>query len=147
MNVVHRDLATRNVLVVGEDHIKISDFGLAREFADDKGYYRSHDSQDLPVYWYAPECLETLRFSHTSDVWSFGVTMWEIFTIGRKPHQFIHINPQQPFHKACSDVSKTPIVCTNATLLFVSSSSSLAGQTVEIRTTQATSIRMSKKCL
>ena len=50
-NVVHRDLATRNVLVVSEHHVKIADFGLARQFMENRDYYRSTKRTDLPVYW------------------------------------------------------------------------------------------------
>ena len=50
-SVVHRDLATRNVLVVSDEHIKIADFGLARQFVEDKDYYKSKGGNDLPVYW------------------------------------------------------------------------------------------------
>lgn len=49
---MHRDLATRNVLVVSETHVKISDFGLARQFVDNSDYYKSTRRTDLPVYWY-----------------------------------------------------------------------------------------------
>lgn len=88
-NVVHRDLATRNVLVVSDDQVKISDFGLARQYVENQDYYKSKGGSDLPVYWYAPECLENFRFSQASDVWSFGVTIWEIFTLGRRPQEFL----------------------------------------------------------
>jgi serine/threonine protein kinase len=88
-NVVHRDLATRNVLVVSDTHIKIADFGLARQFMENRDYYRSTKRTDLPVYWYAPECLMKLHFSSASDVWSFGVTIWEIFTLGHRPQEFL----------------------------------------------------------
>ena len=50
-SVVHRDLATRNVLVISDSHVKISDFGLARQCFDDKDYYRSSEAQDIPVFW------------------------------------------------------------------------------------------------
>ncbi|XP_019849121.1 PREDICTED: tyrosine-protein kinase JAK2-like [Amphimedon queenslandica] len=88
-NVVHRDLATRNVLVVSDQHVKIADFGLARQFMENRDYYRSTKRTDLPVYWYAPECLIELNFKPASDVWSFGVTLWEIFTLGRRPQEFL----------------------------------------------------------
>ncbi len=83
--VIHRDLATRNVLMVSEKHVKISDFGLAREKMEESDYYKSKSTTDLPVYWYSPECLDTFKFSTKGDVWSYGVTLWEMFTIGEKP--------------------------------------------------------------
>lgn len=90
---------------MSETHVKISDFGLARQFVDNSDYYKSTRRTDLPVYWYlilktnqiifffacryAPECLLSLRFSSASDVWSFGVTIWEVFTLGRRPQEFL----------------------------------------------------------
>jgi len=103
--VVHRDLATRNVLVVSEREIKISDFGLARQRFEDKDYYQGKNAKDLPIYWYAPECLETLKFTHKSDVWSYGVTLWEIFTFGELPTPYLQ---RQTMHmKTATQVFQT----------------------------------------
>lgn len=82
-SIVHRDLAARNVLVASPTHVKISDFGLAQFI--DSGYYRIQTQRGLPFRWYAPESLENGKFSHKSDVWSFGVTLWEMYTYGKDP--------------------------------------------------------------
>lgn len=83
---VHRDLATRNVLVDIADRPKVADFGLSREVLD-AAYYRSVDeNQKLPLRWTAPEACREQRFSEKSDVWAYGVTCIEIFTSGRTPY-------------------------------------------------------------
>ncbi|XP_033119461.1 tyrosine-protein kinase JAK2-like [Anneissia japonica] len=85
MCIVHRDLAARNILVASEDHVKITDFGLAKSFGSDRDYYVVKGSVDMPYKWYAPECIFHLKFSREGDVWSFGVLMWEMFTYGMAP--------------------------------------------------------------
>jgi len=83
--IVHRDLAARNVLVGNDRCAKIADFGLA-QFTDGNGYYQhTTRTRALPVKWYALEALKHSRFSHRSDVWSFGVTLYEMFTFGDSP--------------------------------------------------------------
>ncbi|XP_044747142.1 tyrosine-protein kinase hopscotch [Coccinella septempunctata] len=83
-NIVHRDLAARNILVVDENHIKISDFGLAQAMGTNE-YYILKTNRELPIKWYAPESLRDGKFSVRSDVWSFGVTMCEMFNCGEEP--------------------------------------------------------------
>lgn len=79
-NYIHRDLAARNVLVESENLVKIGDFGLTKSIKENEGYYKVKEEQDSPVYWYAPECLVYRKFYLASDVWSFGVTLYEIMT-------------------------------------------------------------------
>ncbi|CAG5863399.1 unnamed protein product [Menidia menidia] len=79
-NYIHRDLAARNVLVENENMVKIGDFGLTKSIKDNEGYYTVKDDHDSPVFWYAPECLTLCKFYLASDVWSFGVTMYELIT-------------------------------------------------------------------
>uniref|UniRef100_A0A8C1K5K5 Receptor protein-tyrosine kinase n=1 Tax=Cyprinus carpio TaxID=7962 RepID=A0A8C1K5K5_CYPCA len=86
--LVHRDLAARNVLVKSPNHIKITDFGLARLLdADEKEY--SADGGKMPIKWMALECIHYRKFTHQSDVWSYGVTIWELMTFGGKPYDGI----------------------------------------------------------
>ncbi|KAJ8934141.1 hypothetical protein NQ314_013551, partial [Rhamnusium bicolor] len=84
-NIVHRDLAARNILVVDENHVKISDFGLA-QVVGTNDYYILKTERELPIKWYAPESLRGGKFSVRSDVWSYGVTMCEMFDYGEEPN-------------------------------------------------------------
>uniref|UniRef100_A0A8C5CI68 non-specific protein-tyrosine kinase n=1 Tax=Gadus morhua TaxID=8049 RepID=A0A8C5CI68_GADMO len=77
---IHRDLAARNVLVENDNLVKIGDFGLTKHIPEEKEYYRVRDDGESPVFWYAVECLRESKFSFSSDVWSFGVTLYEILT-------------------------------------------------------------------
>ncbi|XP_031715616.1 tyrosine-protein kinase ZAP-70 [Anarrhichthys ocellatus] len=86
-NFVHRDLAARNVLLVKQQFAKISDFGLSKALGADDNYYKARTAGKWPLKWYAPECINFHKFSSKSDVWSFGVTMWEAFTYGGKPYK------------------------------------------------------------
>ncbi|XP_056270918.1 tyrosine-protein kinase ZAP-70 isoform X2 [Pseudoliparis swirei] len=86
-NFVHRDLAARNVLLVKKQFAKISDFGLSKALGVDDNYYKARTAGKWPLKWYAPECINFHKFSSKSDVWSFGVTLWEAFTYGGKPYK------------------------------------------------------------
>uniref|UniRef100_A0A8D0H460 Tyrosine-protein kinase n=1 Tax=Sphenodon punctatus TaxID=8508 RepID=A0A8D0H460_SPHPU len=86
-NFVHRDLAARNVLLVTQHYAKISDFGLSKALSTDENYYKAQSHGKWPVKWYAPECMNFFKFSSRSDVWSFGVLMWEAFSYGQKPYK------------------------------------------------------------
>ncbi|XP_025267393.1 proto-oncogene tyrosine-protein kinase ROS-like [Camponotus floridanus] len=89
LRFVHRDLACRNCLISSknrENHvIKIGDFGLARDIYKDD-YYRMKKERWFPIRWMAPESLMIEIFTSQSDVWSFGVVMWEITSLGEKPY-------------------------------------------------------------
>ncbi|KAF3702433.1 Tyrosine-protein kinase SYK [Channa argus] len=86
-NFVHRDLAARNVLLVTQHYAKISDFGLSKAVAEEQNYYKASANKRWPVKWYAPECINYFKFSSKSDVWSFGVLMWEAYSFGQKPYK------------------------------------------------------------
>ncbi|XP_067290162.1 tyrosine-protein kinase SYK isoform X1 [Pseudorasbora parva] len=86
-NFVHRDLAARNVLLVTQHYAKISDFGLSKALTEDENYYKAKGHGKWPLKWYAPECMNYLKFSSKSDVWSFGVLMWEAYSYGQKPYK------------------------------------------------------------
>lgn len=86
-NFVHRDLAARNVLLVTQHYAKISDFGLSKAIGSDENYYKAKSCGKWPVKWYAPECINYYKFSSKSDVWSFGVLMWEAYSYGQKPYK------------------------------------------------------------
>ncbi|XP_078603583.1 uncharacterized protein LOC144877536 isoform X2 [Branchiostoma floridae x Branchiostoma japonicum] len=85
--LVHRDIAARNILICGKGTAKIADFGLARDMYA-VGYHRQEGGNDLlPLKWMAPEGLKNeARFTHKSDVWSFGVLLWEVAQLGRTPY-------------------------------------------------------------
>nr|BAA81723.2 protein tyrosine kinase [Ephydatia fluviatilis] len=83
---VHRDLAARNVLVVDDDNVKISDFGMSRAIGAGSEYYKAETAGRWPLKWYAPECIYYAKFDSKSDVWSYGVTVWEAFSFGAKPY-------------------------------------------------------------
>lgn len=86
---IHRDLAARNCLV-GPDHlVKVADFGLARLMKDDT--YTAHAGAKFPIKWTAPEGLAFNRFSTKSDVWAFGVLLWELATYGMSPYPGVEL--------------------------------------------------------
>uniref|UniRef100_A0A8K9V3L5 Tyrosine-protein kinase receptor n=1 Tax=Oncorhynchus mykiss TaxID=8022 RepID=A0A8K9V3L5_ONCMY len=83
---VHRDLAARNCMVADDYTVKIGDFGMTRDIYE-TDYYRKGGKGLLPVRWMSPESLKDGVFTTTSDVWSFGVVLWEIATLAEQPYQ------------------------------------------------------------
>uniref|UniRef100_A0AC35TVL1 Protein kinase domain-containing protein n=1 Tax=Rhabditophanes sp. KR3021 TaxID=114890 RepID=A0AC35TVL1_9BILA len=105
--IVHRDLSARNCLVSGPSDIlmcnpsqrkpftvKISDFGMSRKLYSDVEYYKMSDEKGrlLPVRWLSPDCILTGKFSHYSDIWSFGLTCYEVYSFGKDPFQHLSNN-------------------------------------------------------
>nr|KAF6366196.1 FER tyrosine kinase [Pipistrellus kuhlii] len=83
-NCIHRDLAARNCLVSENNILKISDFGMSRQ--EEGGVYSSSGLKQIPIKWTAPEALNYGRYSSESDVWSFGILLWETFSFGVCPY-------------------------------------------------------------
>ncbi|XP_059421731.1 fibroblast growth factor receptor 2 isoform X3 [Carassius carassius] len=108
---IHRDLAARNVLVTESNFMKIADFGLARD-VHNIDYYKKTTNGRLPVKWMAPEALFDRVYTHQSDVWSFGVLMWEIFTLGGSPYPGIPVEELFKLLKEGHRMDK-PANCTN----------------------------------
>lgn len=84
-NFIHRDLAARNVLVGNDNVVKVADFGLSRLV--ENGYYTANEKSKFAVKWTAPEVVTMAKFSVKSDVWSFGIVLFEIFSNGRTPYE------------------------------------------------------------
>uniref|UniRef100_A0A5S6R5E3 Protein kinase domain-containing protein n=1 Tax=Trichuris muris TaxID=70415 RepID=A0A5S6R5E3_TRIMR len=93
LHFVHRDLATRNCLLNGDMSIKIADFGMARSLYQND-YYRIEGRFVLPIRWMAWECVLLGKFSTKTDVWAFGVTLWEVYTLAAE-QPFALCNDQQ----------------------------------------------------
>uniref|UniRef100_A0A8C7BBJ4 Tyrosine-protein kinase n=1 Tax=Neovison vison TaxID=452646 RepID=A0A8C7BBJ4_NEOVI len=108
---IHRDLAARNCLVTEKNVLKISDFGMSREEADGI-YAASGGLRQVPVKWTAPEALNYGRYSSESDVWSFGILLWEAFSLGAPPYpnlsnqqtrEFVEKGGRLPCPELCPD--------------------------------------------
>nr|XP_030734433.1 tyrosine-protein kinase Fes/Fps isoform X2 [Globicephala melas] len=108
---IHRDLAARNCLVTEKNVLKISDFGMSREEADGI-YAASGGLRQVPVKWTAPEALNYGRYSSESDVWSFGILLWETFSLGASPYpnlsnqqtrEFVEKGGRLPCPELCPD--------------------------------------------
>ncbi|XP_035181404.1 receptor-type tyrosine-protein kinase FLT3 isoform X1 [Oxyura jamaicensis] len=88
---IHRDLAARNILVTRGKVVKICDFGLARDVVNDSNYIVRGNAR-LPVKWMAPESLFERTYTMKSDVWSYGILLWEIFSLGVNPYPGIQVD-------------------------------------------------------
>ncbi|KAK7880380.1 hypothetical protein WMY93_032970 [Mugilogobius chulae] len=109
-HLVHRDLAARNVLVKSPNHVKITDFGLAKLLTANESEYQA-DGGKVPIKWMALESILQWTYTHQSDVWSYGVTVWELMTFGSRPYDGI------PASEICSVLERgerlpQPPICT-----------------------------------
>uniref|UniRef100_A0A674N3Y2 non-specific protein-tyrosine kinase n=1 Tax=Takifugu rubripes TaxID=31033 RepID=A0A674N3Y2_TAKRU len=95
---IHRDLAARNCLVDSNGTVKVTDFGLSRYVLDDE--YTSSVGAKFPVRWSPPEVLLYCKFSSKSDVWAYGVLLWEVYTLGKLPYE--RLNNQEIVDKVSS---------------------------------------------
>jgi len=118
--IVHRDLAVRNLLVIqinGKYCVKISDFGMSRE--TDTDYYKSNTQVVFPVRWSAPETLTLRKFTHASDVWSFGVVCWEILSFGILP--YFWLSNRDVAEKVVTENERLnkPTICTDDLWIYI----------------------------
>ena len=101
LDIIHRDLATRNCLVGPAYNVKIADFGMSRDIYSEH-YYRVEGKAILPIRWMAPECLYYGKFTMETDVWSFGVTLWEVFSFAADP-PYSDMMDQDVIEAACQN--------------------------------------------
>ncbi|XP_041922906.1 vascular endothelial growth factor receptor 1 isoform X1 [Alosa sapidissima] len=108
---IHRDLAARNILLSDNNIVKICDFGLARDIYKNPDYVRKGDAR-LPLKWMAPESIFDKVFTTQSDVWSFGILLWEIFSLGASPYPGLSMNEEFCHHLKHGRRMRAPEYCT-----------------------------------
>ncbi|CAH2006196.1 unnamed protein product [Acanthoscelides obtectus] len=106
--IVHRDLAARNILITHNKTLKVSDFGMSRQ-----GTYITYRLKKIPLRWKALEFLEQFKDDSKTDVWAYGVVLWEIGTLGAFPYEEIHNDNILAYLQAGNRLAK-PITCTDA---------------------------------
>ncbi|XP_033097658.1 receptor tyrosine-protein kinase erbB-4-like isoform X2 [Anneissia japonica] len=117
-HIIHRDLAARNVLVLSPNQVKITDFGLAKFLEVEEHEYKS-DGGKMPIKWLALECIMYRKFTHKSDVWSFGVTLWELMTFGQKPYERVRARDMPEILERGERLSQPPICTIDVYMLMV----------------------------
>jgi len=106
---IHRDLAARNCMVADDMTVKVGDFGMSRQVYN-CDYYRKGDKGEMPVRWMAPESLGEGIFTSQSDVWSYGVVIWEIMMLGAQPYSDMG-NNEVMAHVLDGNLLNLPICC------------------------------------
>lgn len=106
---IHRDLAARNCMVAGDMTVKIGDFGMSRQIYTGD-YYRKGNKGEMPIRWMAPESLGEGIFTSQSDVWSYGVVIWEMMTLGAQPYSD-KSNNEVMAHVLDGNILVLPIFC------------------------------------
>jgi len=106
---VHRDLATRNCLIDIKLCVKIADFGLSKDVYS-KDYYRLGEKSLLPIRWMPPEAIVFSKFTTQSDVWSFGIVLWELFSSGAQPYYTLS-NEEVVEYVTNEKVLRCPVDC------------------------------------
>jgi FMS-like tyrosine kinase 1 len=110
LKVVHADLASRNILLTDAKYVKISDFGLSKKLYQ-KPEQMHASGEPLPFKWMAPESLKSLAFSTQSDVWSYGVTLWEIFSLAMDPFPEYSYSSEYILQLECGLRLEQPELC------------------------------------
>lgn len=87
--IIHRDLAARNILVGIDIVVKVADYGLSREQSGDKEYYKFKENSNLPLRWTAPEVITHLKWDLRSDIYAYGVVIWEVYSPGALPFELL----------------------------------------------------------